>query len=321
MARRSAIGLAWRAGLGLALLGGALLVVDLRRVVASADLSLLAAALVLQPFLVLGWLLAGWRHAVLIGKPHPPVFLATRAYVLSVGLNVLLPLRAGEIVKATYLREHFGTRLRAGFGAIVIERLLDAIVVGAIGIAGLAAHMSGEALRPMALALALGIGATVVLAAPPPARLRLLARRAPRLLAQMLRLFEVTARVARSHLMLRGAVLSVLAWGCNFAGAALFLMSQTVVGPLSLAEAAAVYAVTLFASAVPGLPGGIGAYQAAGAFVLVGFGHPLEPSIALLIVMQAAAIGLSIVVAVVELLLRSSGVGSAVRAALGRARS
>jgi uncharacterized protein (TIRG00374 family) len=295
--------------------------VDLRRLWDSADASMIVAALLMQPLIWCGWLLAGWRHALLVGKPQPPVLLATRAYVLSTGLNVLLPLRAGELIKATYLRAHYGTRLRSAIGAILLERLLDAVVIGAIGVAGLSAHVAGAMLWPMILTLAAGFAGIFTVAALPPARIRLLARRVPRRVAQVLHLVEAIARVARSRALVLGAVLSVAAWAANFAAIVTFLSIQSTLGPLTLAEQAALFAVTLFAGALPGLPGGVGAYQAAGALLLSGFGYAVEPALAVLVVLQLSSLAVAVGFAGVEMTLRSTGVGSLLGAVRGRDRA
>jgi uncharacterized protein (TIRG00374 family) len=311
-ARGIGVGRLLRVGIGIALFVGAVVYLDPRRILASAENSLLVAALAMQPLIVTGWLFAGWRHVVLVGRPHPPVRLGVTAYVVGVGVNMLVPLRAGEIVKATYLREHFGTPVAAGLGAVVISRVLDAAVVGTIGLIGLYALLDVGSLRPILITLASGLAAAAVFACLPRARLRLLARRLPRLASAVLRFVERLARVMRSPLLAGAALISLCGWGANFAAAVVFLSIQTVLGPLSLAEMAALYAVTLFAGAIPGLPGGIGAYQAAGAFVLVQRGYPLEASIALLLVMQAAVLGGTVLFASAALLNRRTGVAAMV---------
>ena len=64
-----------------------------------------------------------------------PFGMALRAVMMANVLNSFLPSKTGDIAKATYLREHGG--LAKGTGTVILERLVDLGVLGALGLLGL----------------------------------------------------------------------------------------------------------------------------------------------------------------------------------------
>src|SRR6185295_14280935 len=85
------------------------------------------------------------RHAILVRRPPIPLTMAYEALVLSAALNIVIPGRLAEAIKATYLRTRAGVPLPQGFSAILIERLLDVVVVGAIASTGVAGIVLAQA--------------------------------------------------------------------------------------------------------------------------------------------------------------------------------
>ena len=305
---RSGAFVRWAVGVGLVLALAQF--ADTSRLRASLSLDLVLASFAILPIVVLGWVFAGWRHALLIEIARPPVLVATRAYVASVGVNVLLPFRIGEVVKATYLREHCGTPLRAGLSAIVIERLLDFILIASIGAVGLWTSIGRDALVPVLLGLG---GAVVALAAARTVRrgrLRLAARRFPRALAFAFVFADTLLKVARSATFPAAIALTLLAWSTHFVAFLVFFALSPAMAMPGLSVLATTYAGTLLAGAIPGLPGGLGAYQAAGTFILTKFGYPFEPALVSLIVVQLAFLAPAVIFAIFEFGGRSTGIRS-----------
>jgi uncharacterized membrane protein YbhN (UPF0104 family) len=100
----------------------------------SLTLDLLAGALVVQPLVLVSLMAQAQRHAVLARTPPAPFWAAFRAVSLAQGLNVLVPGRLSEGLKATYLRQKAGVPLSDALAALVIERLLDLAILGAISV-------------------------------------------------------------------------------------------------------------------------------------------------------------------------------------------
>jgi uncharacterized membrane protein YbhN (UPF0104 family) len=65
---------------------------------------------------------------------HFPPAHALRAVMMANVLNSLLPSKAGDLIKAVYLRRHGG--LTVGVGTVVLERLVDLGVLGVLGLVG-----------------------------------------------------------------------------------------------------------------------------------------------------------------------------------------
>src|SRR5581483_12089271 len=70
--------------------------------------------------------------------------------------NNLLPLRAGEIVRAQHLSDHHGVPRMRTFGALLMERLFDGVVLSTFVLWGLLVTDAGDAY--------LGAGAILLLA-------------------------------------------------------------------------------------------------------------------------------------------------------------
>ena len=66
-----------------------------------------------------------------VDMPYP---LALRAVLMANVLNSFLPSKGGELVKAAYLRKRGG--LAQGVGSVILERLIDLLNLGVLGLAG-----------------------------------------------------------------------------------------------------------------------------------------------------------------------------------------
>jgi uncharacterized protein (TIRG00374 family) len=105
---------------------------------------------------------ARWRYVLL-----PANDLSWRELLPSVLIgyagNNLLPLRAGELVRAQYLADHHGVPRMRTFGALLMERLFDGVVLSTFVLWGLLVTNAGSAyLGAGALLMAASTGAFVV---------------------------------------------------------------------------------------------------------------------------------------------------------------
>jgi uncharacterized protein (TIRG00374 family) len=123
--------------------------------------------LLATPVYLLGLWLRAWRWQLVL-RPTLSISTGEAFAMMMVGFaaNNLLPVRAGEVVRAGMLRQAHGVGWTVGFGTIIVERVLDGLVLSAflaitIALAGGTTLLTGLAL----LAGAIGVSATVVLAA------------------------------------------------------------------------------------------------------------------------------------------------------------
>jgi uncharacterized protein (TIRG00374 family) len=77
--------------------------------------------------------------------------------------NNLLPLRAGELVRAQHLSEHFGVPRMRTLGALLMERLFDGAVLSAFLLWGLVIDDAGAGFLTAGVILALGAAVGFVL--------------------------------------------------------------------------------------------------------------------------------------------------------------
>ncbi len=78
-----------------------LLLTDLESLARHVDGRLLAAVLVAQGPLLLSIVFVAQRHAILLRDPPVPLVLAFKSIVLALGLNLVVPGRLSDLVKAS----------------------------------------------------------------------------------------------------------------------------------------------------------------------------------------------------------------------------
>jgi uncharacterized protein (TIRG00374 family) len=214
------------------------------------------------------------------------------------GLNNVLPLRAGDVLRAAA----FTARLRASAsylaGTLVLERALDLFSLltvcllvtrishtnfPAAGLLSLLAPLAALALIALAGALLLGgriqalilrLIAATVRAADRKARLELLT-------ASLLRVFTACSPAAG----IRFVLLSLLAWGLE---AALFVsISQALRLQLSLDVPLLAFVAANFCTLIPSAPGYLGTFHAAAISVLVAAAVPRNSAAAFAVLAHA----------------------------------
>ncbi len=204
------------------------------------------------------------------------------AFLGSMALNNMLPLRAGDVVRALVFPASLGVRRATSTASLVLERLVDLLtLLGCLGI-GLALaprlplpEWQKDMLAMLSLAGALALTGFIVLAAPV-ARLaehvgaNLQARGRPRATAvatQAGNLLNGLASMSRPRTLMALGALSVLIW-CGEAGLFFALLHGFGI-VASTPEALAVMAVATLATLVPSSPGYVGPFHLA-AFTAAG---------------------------------------------------
>jgi uncharacterized protein (TIRG00374 family) len=280
--------------------------VNLREFVSAFDLRSVYAILAFQIPMIVGHLCYAQRHAVLVRDPPIPLMIAFEAVLLSSALNIVTPGRIAEFVKATYLRSRLGIPLAHGLSAVLIERLFDIVVVGALAAAGTAAalNISGN------LIIAIPVAGTVAL---------LLLRPCAKLMAALLagrsniiaRFVERQCRhivaILRRKIVLQTVFLTVVSWLCQYFALMLFFHVLPI-SPLSPSTIATLFGAILFAGAIPGLPAGIGLFEAAVVFVLRSNDVPFNQALALAVALHVAELLPSAILGPVVMIRRSIGI-------------
>lgn len=227
--------------------------------------------------------------------------------------STLLPLRAGELVRAVFLGQREQIPVPGIVGTILVEKLFDFLGIGVILALLLAttplppaAQVAGVSITTVIL---IGFGFIVALAIWRQPTLRLvgfLEQHLPFGIGARLRLRDAALHFAEGTDSLRSARLWLLLLGWT-ALTWLFGIGSTLAGMLALnvpANLAAVLFVVVLTStgqAVPSSPGYVGVYHAASTFALTTFG--VEPAIAvgIALITHAFSYGSLVVVGMIAL--------------------
>ncbi|EHJ49047.1 Lysylphosphatidylglycerol synthetase/UPF0104 [Solidesulfovibrio carbinoliphilus subsp. oakridgensis] len=230
----------------------------------------LVLAATLVPGLRLRFLMAGRVGAV----------TGLRACLMGIAVNNVLPARLGEMAKALYLRREGGVSLGRALEAVFWERFFDLTALVALGVAVAALLGRGLVLYPLLAGVGGGWGFLLLLRVRPQAahavlrwlpgeRLRLFA-------AEMLGLLEANLRVG---FLARLGLWTLAAWAGY---AALYAVGLCLMAglPADPALVLTVFAVATLGFALPGVPGGMGVYEASVVLALGFFGVDRERAFA-----------------------------------------
>lgn len=289
----------------------------------SLNVRQLVALLAVQPLILVGLFLQGVRHAVLIDRAGLSYLTATKAVALSQGLNVILPARVSEVLKATYLRKRANVPLSAGISAVVLERTVDLIIVGAMGFVCL---FFFSAVISKTLVFLVVVFVVILLS------MSLWGGRSMRALTRILPWPRISGFIEQAYLhfaatltrpaFFLGLGLGLLVWGGSFLNILLFL---SIAGEVQVGVYGAllVFVCTTVGGAVPALPGGLGAYEAAAVFALMSLGYTFPDALALAVTIHAAQLSLPIALALIIMLTDQLGLTSLIaelRASAGRSK-
>jgi uncharacterized protein (TIRG00374 family) len=281
-------------------------------------------ALALVVYFVALWV-RGLRWQMVL-QPHVRVsaFEAFSLLVIGYAANNVLPVRAGEFVRAGLLQSRHGTPWTTGLGAIVVERVLDGLVL-ALFLSGTVLLAGGNGVvRALAGLGAAGFVTVLVLMY----GIAFAGERGTALVVRLLRLVpgrigERLASMAAGALdglaVLRDVRLGVLLLVTTTATWALEAATYWLVGEgFGLGLAPALYlglcGAANLAIAAPSTSGGIGPFEFFAREVATGFGAATAAATAYALVVHAVVLVPVVVLGAVLLWRQHLGFGSLVRA-------
>jgi uncharacterized membrane protein YbhN (UPF0104 family) len=284
--------------------------IDFWLVVDRFDPKMMLAAFIVQPVIVVGLILQGIRHAGLVAQPGLSYLVAIKAVTLSQGLNLFLPARLSEVLKATYLRDTAKVPFSIGLSAVLLERTVDLIIVGLLGSLCLfffASLVSKTLVTVFTILAAIivcvalwgGKGIQAIADALP----------WPPIGALVERIYLHFSSTLKKQVFFRSLWLGVVIWGISYINIFVFL---SVAGSLNIGVYGAllVFVCTTVGGAVPVLPGGLGTYEAAAVFALKSLGYSFEEALALAIAIHISQLILPSVLAIFIMLTERLGLSS-----------
>jgi uncharacterized protein (TIRG00374 family) len=213
--------------------------------------------------------------------------------------NNLLPARLGELVRSHYLGDREGISRTSTLGTVVVERIVDTVVLVAIGaVAILVLNVRGVVvnaiLAGVAIAALLCVGLAVALAAhrlPGAGRAAAFLGRWPRARGIVSRLRAGLAVAALPRTLAAAAVLSVAAWSCTVL--ATLAVGQSLGIELTVGEGALLAAGMNLATAIPSGPGYLGTFEYAGETIALAFGFGAAEGLALAVLVHFLTLAIS----------------------------
>ena len=245
----------------------------------------LAVAMILAHTLVRA---ARWR--ALFMSPRPSFEVALTAMLIGQTMNTLLPARTGDIPRIYWLGERGNQSKARTLGTMAVEKVLDLVLLVLVCFivpfwAPARPSWITEATWGVTITLILlYIGLRAVLAWQEPfvSRLQQMADRHnvqwwPAIREWLAHVVEGIEGLRRSHLLWRGVILSLVAWGW---GAAANLATFLALGlPPSWPMALTVSAALRVGIALPSLPASIGVYEGTVVLALGIFGVDRETAL------------------------------------------
>lgn len=279
---------------------------------AQLDGNVCLAGLVVQPIILCCFIVLAMRHVLLIGTPRIGLGVAFRAIVLSQGLNLVLPARLSELLKATYLRDHASVPLSSGVSAVVLERSVDVLIVAALSVLGVIQYFDrGNFASITALGCALAVAILILVRSPRLVLRGVHALPSERLAGFLERTYQHFSATAGTRVFWYALLLGGLGWGLSFINILVFLELAGRI-PIGFSGALLVFILTTLGGAIPALPGGLGTYEAAAVIALRSLGYSFDEALVLSLAMHAAQLMLPFVMAVLIMLTERTGISSLV---------
>lgn len=231
-----------------------------------------------------------FRHAKLLSDYKPAYKFVFYAVILSTGFNYILPARTAELLKATYLREKCAVPFSAGASAVLMERLVDILIIGVIGVVsiifipdlGSGWKYAGILLTILSLFIILPRSKKVI-------SYFVEKMPWPRIASFLKQLHKEVENKIRLRSLYLNISLGMAAWLVNIASYAIFF-NLAVIDGLALPAVLTVFIASAIGIAIPILPGGLGTFEAAIVIALKINGFDFDESLALAITLRLTLI-------------------------------
>jgi len=197
-----------------------------------------------------------WKGVLRAQGSCIPYTVALRAVLIANILNSFLPSKGGEVVKAAYLREYGGVTV--GIGSVVLERLVDLLVLGLLGLFGFIFSGAGWGLVAGAFLIGGVSGVFLVALYVPLGKLPLPAKVRKKLEA-LVKVFHFWIRNPAAVLQTVGSSLAV--WSA--AGLTVCCLVSAFDLNLNWSAAYALFPLCVLAGLVPATVSGVGTRDAA----------------------------------------------------------
>jgi hypothetical protein len=288
----------------------AILYVDWDEVLSRFGRQHLLAVLLVQPIQFMLVFILGLRFSILSTGRIRSSWAFFESYLLSVGLNSFFPGRVSEFVKVSYLKENLGLPVATTLAALFLEKLTDMFYLGAIVLFGGGALWLGVDKNYILISLFLLLILLLII----PRIERIVLRNLDRLPCIAFRevvkkvVANVTLRINVRELSI-AMMLGIVAWIMSFI--LVWAVVEYLHGKdIDFAGVVIVFSAMVVGRAIPGLPSGIGTFEAAVIFAMKPLGFNVSDAIATALTLHAAQIAFVTLVSLIILGVKGAGVKS-----------
>jgi uncharacterized membrane protein YbhN (UPF0104 family) len=282
---------------------------DMRGVLRRLQWNHVFALAAVQPIQWLALWVVTFRFSVLARQPRTPLWITHKAYLLSIGLNTVIPGRLSELLKLSYMSQHTDCRYSQLTSALVLERFSDVLLLGCFLAAGLGGLWVDA--NPLVIVAAMA-GAVLLFLSLPFLRpvMLLLSRVIPseRLRHFVCQTYDLLGASIRTSRFWLAAGIGFFAWASILL--LVYAVLQIVGREASLEIALAVYAAIAVGRAIPALPASLGTYEAAAVVALRQFGYPFEEALTVALTMHMSQLLLPTTFALGLLIRERTGLSS-----------
>jgi uncharacterized protein (TIRG00374 family) len=277
------------------------------------DLRILGYMMLLQPLALMCAVFLGKRYSVLLRSDEVRFGTAFKAIILANGLNVLLPARLSEVLKATYVNEKTGHSVSKALSAVVLERIGDIIILLLLAFACVGSVLFRVDVLYVCVLGAVIVGSLGLLVGTEKTILSLASRvRFPTLSKFLHQFISHAASSLKSRSFYVGQMYGVIAWTFSFLLITL-LVSLAGSIKIGLSQSVLLFTATTVGLLIPLLPGGIGTYEAAAIYVLRGFGYGLEEALVLALALHASQLMFFFIGSLIIVSSERIGIGALIR--------
>ena len=264
--------------------------IDWRAVKNSFSSQHIEALLISQPIQFLLISIASYRLAILIQNNSNKILIFFQAYILSIGFNTFLPGRISEIVKVTYLKEWLNIPATNSSVGVIVERLIDFLILIGLVLLGFGSLWLDSNFFLFASIFGLIVVFLIFISIYSDLICRFIDtlpfNRLKDNLKNIVLKFKETLRSQGFTLAI---ILSIFLWVGSYL--MLLLILKTIYGSgISMNDTLIIFSAMSLGRSIPGLPGGIGIYEAAIVIAMEYLGFGFSESLATAITVHASQI-------------------------------
>jgi len=222
-----------------------------------------------QPIIILSLIFSGIRLAILTKSQKAPIeklVVMCKSIIITHGMSLILPARLSEVVKPIYIRNNLKISLGSALGAVFLERVMDIIILFIMSILGFYLFVNKINLNYFIVILIL---TSILLILINYSNIFNFIDKIPIkfLKSLILNFIDTIKNRTKIKYTFSAFLAGAIAWAISFISVSVILNLYGL-EHIGIKGYLAVFILSTIGGAIPALPGGFGAYEAAVIYVL-----------------------------------------------------